>query len=82
MDEESVTGRASYARFGIGVENRDSHHLSQFEIDGGKRISQHLSGLNLSHVRDERVCQTSQLIVSLIVYGRVVRVVPDRDFSR
>jgi len=30
----------------IGVENRDYHHLSQTEIDGGKRISQHLSGPN------------------------------------
>jgi hypothetical protein len=27
----------------IGVENRDSHYLSQTEIDGAKRISQHLS---------------------------------------
>jgi hypothetical protein len=25
--------------FRIGVENRDYHHLSQSEIDGGKRIS-------------------------------------------
>jgi hypothetical protein len=33
MDEESVTGRASYARFGIGVENRDYHHLSQNETN-------------------------------------------------
>jgi len=27
----------------ITVGNRDYHHLSRFEIDGGKRISQHLS---------------------------------------
>ena len=27
----------------IDVENRDYHHLSQLEIGGGKRISQHLS---------------------------------------
>jgi hypothetical protein len=27
----------------IGVENRDYHYLSHFEIAGGKRISQHLS---------------------------------------
>jgi hypothetical protein len=27
----------------ISVENRDYHHLSQNEISGGKRISQHLS---------------------------------------
>jgi hypothetical protein len=31
MDKESVTSRASYARFQIGVENRDYHHLSQSE---------------------------------------------------
>ena len=29
--------------FQIGVENRDYHYLSQSEIAGGKRISQHLS---------------------------------------
>jgi hypothetical protein len=29
--------------FQIDVANRDYHHLSQFEIDGGKRISRHLS---------------------------------------
>jgi hypothetical protein len=29
----------------ITGENRHYHHLSQFEIDGGKRISQHLSAL-------------------------------------
>ena len=28
----------------MGVGNRDYHYLSRFEIDGGKRISQHLSG--------------------------------------
>jgi hypothetical protein len=27
----------------IGVGNRDYHYLSRFEIDGGKRISRHLS---------------------------------------
>jgi hypothetical protein len=27
----------------IGVDNRDYHQLSQVEIGGGKRISQHLS---------------------------------------
>jgi hypothetical protein len=27
MDDESVTLRPSYARFQIGVENRDYHHL-------------------------------------------------------
>src|SRR5258708_4014692 len=42
MDEE-VTLRASYACFQIGVDNRDYHYLSQVEIDGAKRISQHLS---------------------------------------
>jgi hypothetical protein len=30
-------------RFRISVGNRDYHHLSHFEIDGAKRISQHLS---------------------------------------
>jgi hypothetical protein len=29
----------------IGVDNRDYHSLSHFEIDGAKRISQHLSNL-------------------------------------
>ena len=38
-------GGATDIDFRIGVENRDYHHLSQFEIDGGKRISQHLSQL-------------------------------------
>ena len=28
----------------ITVEYRDYHHLSRFEVAGGKRISQHLSG--------------------------------------
>ena len=28
----------------IGVEKRDYHHLSRFEISGEKRISRHLSG--------------------------------------
>ena len=28
---------------GMGVGNRDCHHLSQSEMGGGKRISQHLS---------------------------------------
>jgi hypothetical protein len=28
----------------IGVENRDYHYLSRFEIAGGKRISRHLPG--------------------------------------
>ena len=45
MDEGSVTLRASYARVQITVENRDYHHLSRFEIGGGKRISRLLSGL-------------------------------------
>jgi hypothetical protein len=31
IDEESVTGRASYPCFQITVENRDYHHLSQNE---------------------------------------------------
>jgi predicted nuclease of restriction endonuclease-like RecB superfamily len=31
------------ALFRINVENRDYHYLSQFEIDGGKRIYQQLS---------------------------------------
>jgi len=31
-------------RIQIGVDNRDYHYLSHSEIDGGKRISQHLSG--------------------------------------
>ena len=44
MDGNSVTFRASYARFQITVENRDYHQLSQSEIDGGKGISQPLSG--------------------------------------
>jgi hypothetical protein len=43
MDNESGTLRESYACFQIGVENRDSHHVSQSEIAGAKRISQHLS---------------------------------------
>src|ERR1700721_3709147 len=39
----------------ITVHNRDYHYLPQSEMDGGKRISQNLSGLNLSHARNERV---------------------------
>jgi hypothetical protein len=30
--------RASYARVQIGVENRDCHYLSHFEIASDKRI--------------------------------------------
>jgi hypothetical protein len=32
----------------VGVDNRDYHYLSQFEIDGAKRISRHLSPTSLS----------------------------------
>jgi hypothetical protein len=35
---ESVTLRASYACFQIGVDNRDYHYLSQPEIANAKRI--------------------------------------------
>ena len=31
-----------YASIQVTVENRDYHHLSRFEKDGGKSISQHL----------------------------------------
>lgn len=34
--------RQSNSEVKITVENRDYHHLSQSEIAGGKRISQHL----------------------------------------
>ena len=43
MDRESGILRESYACLQIDVEKRDSHYLSQSEIVGGKRISQHLS---------------------------------------
>ena len=36
MSEESATLRASYARVRIGVENRDSHQLSQNETLRGQ----------------------------------------------
>jgi hypothetical protein len=43
------------ACFQIDVENRDYHHLSRFEIDGAKRISQHLSGTGASFRFAERI---------------------------
>jgi hypothetical protein len=36
--------------FRISVENRDYHHLSQSEIDGGKRIYRHLSSRVATYV--------------------------------
>jgi hypothetical protein len=47
IEERSVTSRAYYACYRIGVDNRDYHYLSQLEIGGAKRISQHQSAARL-----------------------------------
>jgi hypothetical protein len=57
--------------FRITVVNRDYHYQSRFEIGGGKRISQHLSGAkSASHaqnlVSDCPTYQTVGLFLSLI----------------
>jgi hypothetical protein len=39
---QRVTRSQELAHFQITVDNKDYHHLSRFEIAGGKRISQHL----------------------------------------
>jgi hypothetical protein len=48
--------------FPVAVDEKDYHHLSRFEIGGGKRISQHLSGPeHFGHSSERRSnCPTSR----------------------
>ena len=44
----------------IGVANRDYHHLSQFEIDGEKRIYQQLTGRYTKPQKNHSCLQISE----------------------
>jgi hypothetical protein len=65
----------------IGVENRDYHHLSHFEIGGAKRISQHLSGNEQKSrlVRQPRLQSKIILKVVQAAYEQPLTYFPLRD---
>ena len=61
----------------IDVANRDYHYLSRFEIDGGKRISQHLANFLPGLIKDYlQVADNAETIAcgSMTVCGRALPV--------